>query len=56
MFALCSHEIRMFWRQIEQIIQIVRLPIEFLALIGRVIKKIASFLNRIERPKIKKPL
>jgi hypothetical protein len=54
--SMCTHEIRMFWRQIEQIIQIIRLPIEFLALIGRVIKKIASFLSRIEKPKIKKPL
>lgn len=48
----CANELKSFWLQIEQIIQIVRLPIEFLSLIGRFVKSVANFLHRLEKPKI----
>jgi hypothetical protein len=49
-----SLEVRRFWIQIEQIIQIVRLPIEILSLIGRFIKSVGNFLQRLEKPRMPK--
>jgi hypothetical protein len=51
-FLIFSNQIRTFWLQIEQIIQIVRLPIEILGMIGRFIKTVALFLKRLEKPKL----
>ncbi len=45
-----KNEISKLWTVIEQIIQIVRLPIEILAAINRTILTIATFLQRLERP------
>lgn len=50
-YRMLANEIKNFWRSIEQIIQIVRLPIEILSLIGRLLKGIFDFLNSIEKPK-----
>lgn len=46
-------EIKSFWIQIEQIIQILRLPIELLGMIGRFVQGLRSFLQRLERPHIR---
>lgn len=45
-------QIRSFWRQIEQIIQIAKLPLEILTLLFSFIKGIGAFLRRIEKPRI----
>ena len=50
----CRNEIRNFWLQIEQIFLILRLPIEFLSLIGRFLHNLISFLSSIEKPKVPK--
>ena len=46
-------QFKSFWRQIEQIIQIIRLPIELLSMIGRFFKGIRDFSKKIERPHIR---
>lgn len=48
----CSQQIRQFWLQIEQIIQIVKLPLEILSLIFSFIKGVGTFMRRIEAPRI----
>lgn len=48
---MCAREISKFWQSIEQIIQIVKLPIEILLLIFKFIKGIGDFLHRLEKPK-----
>ena len=47
-----SYEMRKFWKTIEQIIQIVRLPIEILLLIGKFLSSVGNLLRRINRPRI----
>ena len=47
-----SYEIRNFFKTIEQIIQILRLPIEILILIGKFFSSVGNFLRRIKRPNI----
>ena len=46
-------EVANFWKFIEQIIQIVRLPIEVLRTISRLAVNMAAFLNRLQKPKLK---
>jgi hypothetical protein len=53
-FLNAKRQIGLFWSQIEQIIQIIRLPIEILALIGKFCKSVAHFLHGLERPKLHK--
>lgn len=48
-----KRELANFWKFIEQIIQIVRLPIEILKFISNFVIYIAAFLNRLQRPKLK---
>jgi hypothetical protein len=50
-YRVCAREISTFWRSIEQIIQIVKLPIEILSLIFRFFKGVGDFLHRLEKPK-----
>ena len=50
--SACSQQIRQFWQQIEQIIQIVKLPLEILSLIFGFIKGVGTFMRRIEAPRI----
>ena len=50
-FRLCIYEISNFWRSVEQIIQIIKLPIEILAVLFKFIKSVGDFLHRIEKPK-----
>lgn len=50
----CRNEIRNFWLQIEQIFLILRLPIEFLLLIGRFLNNLMIFLSTIQKPKVPK--
>lgn len=47
-----SEQIKNFRSQIEQIIQIIRLPIELLSLIFVFLRTIGNFLRGIERPQI----
>ena len=52
--AAISHvkkKIAKFWQTIEQIIQIVHMPIALLSAIGGTILSITRFLNRLERPR-----
>lgn len=51
-FKKCTNEIKKFWHQMEQIIQIAKLPIEILSLISRFIRSIVYFLQRLEKPKM----
>lgn len=51
-FLKVKRQIRLFWSQIEQIVQIIRLPIEILALIGKFCKSVGHFLHGFERPKL----
>lgn len=53
-FSKCKNEVRNFWLQIEQIFLILRLPIEFLSLIGRFLAHLISWLSTIEKPKVPK--
>lgn len=46
-------EISNFWKFIEQIIQIVRLPIEVLRTISKFAVNIAAFMSRLQKPKLK---
>jgi hypothetical protein len=48
------NEVRKFWRQIEQIIQIVQLPIAFLSMIGRFCLTLRTFIHKLERPNIRR--
>ena len=50
-FQIVSYNISQFWRTLEQIIQIVRLPIEVLKLIGKFLSNCVSFLQRLETPR-----
>jgi hypothetical protein len=48
------NEVRLFWRQIEQIIQIVQLPIAFLSMIGKFCLTLRTFVHKLERPNIRR--
>ena len=48
-----TKEISKFWKFIEQIVQIIRLPIEILKAISQFVLNIAAFMSRLQRPKIK---
>lgn len=50
-YLAVANEIAKFWRTIEQIIQIIRLPIEILSLIGRFLSSVVTFLKRLEKPR-----
>lgn len=52
--SVLGGEIRNFRRTIEQIIQIVRLPIQILIVINTFIISVAGFLRRINKPKLSK--
>lgn len=52
--SACSQQIRGFWQQIEQIIQIAKLPLEILTLVFSFIKAVGAFMRRIERPQIRR--
>jgi hypothetical protein len=47
-----SREMKKFFKTIEQIIQILRLPLEILILIGKFFTSVTNFLRRIKRPNI----
>jgi hypothetical protein len=47
-----SREMKKFFKTIEQIIQILRLPLEILILIGKFLTSVTNFLRRIKRPNI----
>lgn len=46
------NEIKNFKKIIEQIVQIIRLPIEAMRTIGSLAINIAAFLNRLQKPKL----
>ena len=50
-YLVCACEIAKFWRTIENIIQIIRLPIEILGVIGRFLSSVIDILKRIEKPR-----
>lgn len=50
---ILKKEISKFWNTIEQIVQIVRLPIEVLRAISNLVMNLAAFLSRLQRPKFK---
>ena len=52
-YLKCKREIASFWLQIEQLIQIVRMPIEFLLMLGNFLRNVVNFLDRVERPKFR---
>jgi hypothetical protein len=49
----CLQGVGEFWLQIEQIIQIAKLPIELLYVIGKFLGGLKAFLEQIERPNIR---
>jgi hypothetical protein len=53
-YHICVKEIRSFRQTIEQIIQILRLPLAILGLIHKFVVSIILFLNRIKAPRIPK--
>lgn len=50
-FQEISYNISRFWNTIEQIIQIIRLPIEVLKFIGKFLSGCVSLLQRMEAPR-----
>jgi hypothetical protein len=50
-FIACKNGIAEFWRTIEQIIQIIRLPIEFLTTIGSLLAGLVTLLKSFEKPR-----
>jgi len=50
-YMLCACKITEFWRTIEKIIQIIRLPIEILGAIGRFLSSVVDVLRRLEKPR-----